>query len=135
MERAREKKRSSPPLCCHSGWATEAFDVLQISNFIIDNPPPTPLLLHSATPPCLPLTHSLFALALKQAFLPPSLTPTKTSPSVLKLRKGKPCRGDSSLGLIINWTGPVHVRCIFVYVSMYMCDPRAGGEVESEFFW
>lgn len=37
-----EGKRCTPLLCCHSGLATEAFDVLQISNFIIENPLPSP---------------------------------------------------------------------------------------------
>lgn len=67
---------SSSLLCCHSSLATEAFDVLQISNFIIENPLllPSPPLPHPPPPP------SLSALALKQAFLPHSPKPPCTPP-------------------------------------------------------
>lgn len=107
---------SSSLLCCHSSLATEAFDVLQISNFIIENPLllPSPPLPHPPPPP------SLSALALKQAFLPHSPKPPCTPPlSMLKLRNWKPCRRDSSYGLIIHWAVPVCAKCMSVCVCMY----------------
>lgn len=77
-------------------------------------PLPSPPLPHPPPPP------SLSALALKQAFLPHSPKPPCTPPlSMLKLRNWKPCRRDSSYGLIIHWAVPVCAKCMSVCVCMY----------------
>lgn len=75
--------------------------------------PPSPQCSPLAFPPSLLLRlNKLFCL---------TLLPCQTSPSTLKLRNWKPCRGDSSYGLIIHWAAPVCARCMFVYVCMCVC--------------
>lgn len=71
---------SSSLLCCHSGLDTEPFDVLQISNFIIENP-----LLVSPTPYPLLSSPSVLLRLNKLFYTPPPAIPPHPTP-VLKLR-------------------------------------------------
>jgi len=54
---------------------------------------------------------------------------------MLKLRNWKPCRRDSSYGLIIHWAVPVRGGCmsVCVCVCVCVCESWAGSGVESGF--
>lgn len=124
---------SSSLLCCHSSLATEAFDVLQISNFIIENPLllPSPPLPHPPPPP------SLSALALKQAFLPHSPKPPCTPPPLnAEVKKLKALQ--KRLFVWVNYSLGCACMCqmyvcVRLYVHASVGESCAGSGVEQGF--
>lgn len=126
---------SSSLLCCHSSLATEAFDVLQISNFIIENPlllpsPPLLSLTHPLPPPSLlSRLNKLFCLTLPSLHAPPPSLNAEVK-KLKALQKRLFVWVNYSLGCACMCQMYV---CVRLYVHASVGESCAGSGVEQGF--